>query len=115
MGTGTDMSEPGDVEIFQRWLQAKLAATDHIEDPEERQRRRTHIESAISEAISFRDSLQKLESLESPSPFIERDSAVRSIENRNELVTSNDSNACPKCSAMLLADLDFCPVCGEEI
>ena len=49
MGTGADMSEPGDVEIFQRWLQAKLAATDHIEDPEERQRRRTHIESAISE------------------------------------------------------------------
>lgn len=115
MRVGANMSEPGDVEIFQRWLQAKLAATDHIEDPDERQRRRTHIESAISETISFRDSLQKLESLESPSPFIERDSAVRSTENRGEVIANNDSNVCPKCSSLLLADIDFCPVCGEEI
>ena len=109
------MSEAGDVEIFQRWLQAKLAATDHIEDPTERQRRRAHIESAIGETISFRESLEKLESLNSPSPFIERDSAVRSIENNSELVSSRDSNVCPKCSSSLVADLDFCPTCGEQI
>jgi len=109
------MSEAGDVEIFQRWLQAKLAATEHIEDPVERQRRRAHIESAISETIFFRESLERLESIESPSPFVERDSAVRSIENNNESVTGNDTSICKKCSSVLAADLDFCPVCGEQI
>ena len=64
------MSDAGEIEIFQRWPQSKLVATQHIEDPIERDRRRSHIESAISEAIYFRESLEKLESLESPSPFI---------------------------------------------
>ena len=59
------MSDAGEIEIFQRWLQSKLVATQHIEDPIERDRRRSHIESAISEAIYFRESLEKLESLES--------------------------------------------------
>ena len=30
------MSDAGEIEIFQRWLQSKLVATQHIEDPVER-------------------------------------------------------------------------------
>ena len=108
------MADAGEIEIFQRWLQSKLAATRHIEDPVERDRRRSHIESAISEAIFFRESLEKLESIESPAPFIERNSAVRSIENNDSAVSANDGNKCIKCSSDLVEDLNFCPICGEE-
>ena len=108
------MSDAGEIEIFQRWLQSKLAATQHIDDPVERDRRRTHIESAISEAIFFRESLEKLESLESPAPFIERSSAVRSIDNNEHAVSTKDGKKCVKCSSDLVEDLSFCPICGEE-
>jgi len=108
------MSDAGEIEIFQRWLQSKLVATQNIEDPIERDRRRSHIESAISEAIYFRESLDKLESLESPAPFIERSSSVRSIENRVDPVSAKDGKKCVKCSSDLVEDLSFCPICGEE-
>ena len=108
------MSDAGEIEIFQRWLQSKLVATQHIEDPVERDRRRSHIESAISEAIFFRESLEKLESIESPAPFIERSSSVRSIETRDHAVSTKDGKKCVKCSSDLVEDLSFCPICGEE-
>ncbi len=108
------MSDPGEIEIFQRWLQSKLVATEHIEDPIERDRRRSHIESAISEAIYFRESLEKLESLDSPAPFIERSTSVRSIDNRDHAVSTSDGKKCIKCSSVLVEDLSFCPICGEE-
>ena len=87
------MSDAGEIEIFQRWLQSKLVATQHIEDPIERDRRRSHIESAISEAIYFRESLEKLESL---------------------AVSTKDGKKSVKCSSDLVEDLSFCPICGEE-
>tara|TARA_B110000014_G_scaffold252439_1_gene230780 strand:+ start:218 stop:547 length:330 start_codon:yes stop_codon:yes gene_type:complete len=108
------MGEAGEIEIFQRWLQSKLAASEHIEDPSERDRRRLHIESAISETIFFRESLEKLESLESPAPFIERSTAVRALEKSPQAVSTKDGKNCIKCSSELASDLDFCPSCGEE-
>lgn len=108
------MSDAGEIEIFQRWLQSKLVATQQIEDPIERDRRRSHIESAISETIHFRESLVKLESLESPAPFIEMSTSVRSIDNREHAVSTKDGMKCIKCSSDLAEDLSFCPICGEE-
>ena len=59
-------------------------------------------------------SLEKLESLESPAPFIERSSSVRSIDSREHAVSTKDGKKCVKCSADLVEDLSFCPICGEE-
>ena len=49
------MAEPSEMENFQRWLQTQLSMTSSIEDPIERERRRLQIESAIREAIAFRE------------------------------------------------------------
>ena len=47
------MGESPEIEQFQRWLQARLAISENIEDPSERDRVNIQIESAIQLAIQL--------------------------------------------------------------
>ena len=101
------------IEQFQRWLQARLPMAEQIEDPAERNRTLQQIESAIQLAIQYGMLLSEADE-EVPSPFVERDTPVRMVEDAS--VTSNnayDESVCRNCEADLSGDLDFCPACGE--
>ena len=101
------------IEQFQRWLQARLPMAEQIEDPAERNRTLQQIESAIQLAIQYGMLLSEADE-EVPSPFVERETPVRVIEDAS--VTSNnayDESVCRNCEADLSGDLDFCPACGE--
>ena len=57
-----------EIEQFQRWLQARLAISENIEDPSERDRVNIQIESAIQLAIQYRQIItEQSESVPSPS------------------------------------------------
>ena len=101
------------IDQFQRWLQARLPIAEQIEDPAERNRTLQQIESAIQLAIQYGMLLGEAEE-EVPSPFVERDSPVRVVEDAS--VTSKDEydeSVCRSCEADMSGDLDFCPACGE--
>ena len=107
------MVEEEGIEQFQRWLQARLPMAEQIEDPAERNRTLQQIESAIQLAIQYGMLLSEADE-EVPSPFVERDTPVRVVEDAS--VTSNnayDESVCRNCEADLSGDLDFCPACGE--
>nr|AIE92828.1 hypothetical protein [uncultured marine group II/III euryarchaeote AD1000_28_D03] len=107
------MVDEESIEQFQRWLQARLPMAEQIEDPAERNRALQQIESAIQLAIQYGMLLSEADE-EVPSPFVERDTPVRVIEDAS--VTSNnayDESVCTNCEADLSGDLDFCPACGE--
>ena len=107
------MVDEESIEQFQRWLQARLPMAEQIEDPAERNRTLQQIESAIQLAIQYGMLLSEADE-EVPSPFVERDTPVRVVEDAS--VTSNtayDESVCRNCEADLSGDLDFCPACGE--
>ena len=107
------MVDEESIEQFQRWLQARLPMAEQIEDPAERNRTLQQIESAIQLAIQYGMLLSEADE-EVPSPFVERDTPVRVVEDAS--VTSNyayDEAVCRNCEADLSGDLDFCPACGE--
>ena len=64
------MGESPEIEQFQRWLQARLAISENIEDPSERDRVNIQIESAIQLAIQYRQIITE-QSESVPSPFSE--------------------------------------------
>ena len=108
------MSDTGEMENFQRWLQTQLSLTTSIDDPSERERRRLQIESAIREAISFRESLELLADLQVSPPFINAESSVRKISEPIISDTENNSSRCPKCDSEVEHELGFCTMCGEK-
>ncbi|MBK70023.1 MAG: hypothetical protein CMB53_01300 [Euryarchaeota archaeon] len=107
------MAEPNDMENFQRWLQTQLSMTSSIDDPVDRERRRLQIESAIREAISFRESLKILEELQVSPPFVNSEKSVRSISEPQSTNSRSDITRCPICDSEIEQDLGFCTVCGE--
>ena len=107
------MSGPSEIEQYQRWLQARLAMSDNIEDPSERDRIKIQIESAIQLAIQYRQILEE-QSETVPSPFTELSSPVRVVEDTNlEKSDIPDSTICSGCQEPVSGDLDFCPACGK--
>ena len=64
------MAEQSDIEKFQRWLQSQLDDVKSIEDAEERERRQIQLESAIQEAINFRNLMSLVQDI--APPFFER-------------------------------------------
>ena len=107
------MSGTSDIEQYQRWLQARLAMSDNIEDPSERDRIKIQIESAIQLAIQYRQILEE-QSETVPSPFTELSSPVRVVEDTNlEKSDIPDSTICSGCQEPVSGDLDFCPACGK--
>ena len=107
------MSGISEIEQYQRWLQARLAMSDNIEDPSERDRIKIQIESAIQLAIQYRQILEE-QSETVPSPFTELSSPVRVVEDTNlEKSDIPDSTICSGCQEPVSGDLDFCPACGK--
>ena len=106
------MSDTGEMENFQRWLQTQLSLTSTIEDSSERERRRLQIESAIREAISFRESLEMLADLQVSPPFVSSESSVRKISEPIAPDAGNNSK-CPKCESEVEQELGCCTMCGE--
>ena len=107
------MSGTSEIEQYQRWLQARLAMSDNIEDPSERDRIKIQIESAIQLAIQYRQILEE-QSETVPSPFTELSSPVRVVEDTNlEKSDVPDSTICSGCQEPVSGDLDFCPACGK--
>ncbi len=107
------MSGTSEIEQYQRWLQARLAMSDNIEDPSERDRIKIQIESAIQLAIQYRQILEE-QSETVPSPFTELSSPVRVVEDTNlEKSDIPDSTICSGCQEPVSGDLDFCPACGK--
>ena len=107
------MSGTSEIEQYQRWLQARLAMSDNIEDPSERDRVKIQIESAIQLAIQYRQILEE-QSETVPSPFTELSSPVRVVEDTNlEKSDIPDSTICSGCQEPVSGDLDFCPACGK--
>ena len=107
------MSGTSEIEQYQRWLQARLAMSDNIEDPSERDRIKIQIESAIQLAIQYRQILEE-QSETVPSPFTELSSPVRVVEDTNlEKSDIPDSTICSGCQEPVSGDLDFCSACGK--
>ena len=107
------MSGTSEIEQYQRWLQARLAMSDNIEDPSERDRIKIQIESAIQLAIQYRQILEE-QSETVPSPFTELSSPVRVVEDTNlEKSDIPDSTICSGCQEPVSGELDFCPACGK--
>ena len=107
------MSGTSEIEQYQRWLQARLAMSDNIEDPSERDRIKIQIESAIQLAIQYRQILEE-QSETVPSPFTELSSPVRVVEATNlEKSDIPASTICSGCQEPVSGDLDFCPACGK--
>ena len=72
------MSDSEVIEQYQRWLQARLAIAEQIDDPSERLRATLQVESAIHLAIQYRELLE-LEHDDIAPPFVEVDSPIRII------------------------------------
>ena len=105
--------DSSEIEQYQRWLQARLAMSDNIEDPSERDRIKIQIESAIQLAIQYRQILEE-QSETVPSPFTELSSPVRVVEDTNlEKSDIPDSTICSGCQEPVSGELDFCPACGK--
>ena len=107
------MSGASEIEQYQRWLQARLAISDNIEDHLERERVSIQIESAIQLAIEYRQILDEHSEMV-PSPFSEMPAPERVDENSElEKTEIADSTICSACQEPVSGDLDFCPACGK--
>ena len=104
------MGEQSDIEKFQRWLQSQLGDVKLIEDLEEKERRQIQLESAIQEAINFRNLVSLVEDI--APPFVERESSVRVVSSE-EVVKESSGGFCPSCEKPITPELDFCINCGE--
>ena len=105
------MIDAPELERFQRWLQSELATASRLEDKIDRDRRLMQIEMAISEIIRYREILSNLDN-SAKSPFIERESAVRTQRNA-DVKPQTKVGECHSCGSAKTSDLEFCPVCGE--
>ena len=108
------MSDSEAIEQYQRWLQARLAIAEQIDDPSERLRATLQVESAIHLAIQYRELLE-LEHDDIAPPFVEVDSPIRIISDEDSVISTDihDATTCTKCDAEMTLDLEFCPACGE--
>ncbi len=107
------MSGISEIEQYQRWLQARLAMSENIEDPLERDRVNIQIESAIQLTIEYRQILDEHSEIV-PSPFSEMPAPVRVVENADlEKTEAADATICSSCQEPVSGDLDFCPACGK--
>ena len=104
------MAEQSDIEKFQRWLQSQLDDVKSIEDTEERERRQIQLESAIQEAINFRNLMSLVQDI--APPFVERESSVRVVSDE-EVVKESSGAFCSSCEKPITPELGFCTNCGE--
>lgn len=110
------MSDGPTVDAFMRHLQVCLEEAHTIGDAKERQQRCWQLESALQEAIIYKNRVEELErhgidpvrlvdteNNQTPAP------APKKVE---ALMTGHAH--CSTCRAVLEPDLAFCPACGSE-
>ena len=100
------------IDEFRRYLQARRNDLSEIADPDERERVRVRIDSALQEALDFAAAVEIREELKSR-VFEEVDSSARLIEAaESRPIQRVEGDGCPKCDAPFEVDIEFCPACG---
>ena len=110
------MGEEPTVEAFMRHLQVCVEEARTIADRTEREQRLWQLESAIQEAIIYKNRVEELQRhgidpirlVEAESPM-SQPPAPKKVE---ALLSGHDH--CKTCNAVLEPDLPFCPACGAE-
>ena len=110
------MGEEPTVEAFMRNLQVCIEEARTIADRKEREQRLWQLESAIQEAIIYKNRVDELQRhgidpvrlVEAESP-LSQPPAPKKVE---ALLSGHDH--CKTCKAVLEPDLAFCPACGAE-
>ena len=110
------MGEEPTVEAFMRHLQVCVEEARTIADRKEREQRLWQLESAIQEAIIYKNRVEELQRhgidpirlVEAESPMSQAP-APKKVE---ALLSGHDH--CKACNAVLEPDLAFCPACGAE-
>ncbi len=105
------MSSDSELDRFQRWLQSRLADAEKIESKVEREKLMLRLQSAIQECIAFRGALSSAP--EVADPFVMRESPVRSVSEAEVQRAPRNDGRCKSCAAVMAADIEFCPLCGE--
>ena len=110
------MGEEPTVEAFMRHLQVCVEEARTIADRKEREQRLWQLESAIQEAIIYKNRVEEpqrhgidpIRLVEAESPM-SQPPAPKKVE---ALLSGHDH--CKTCNAVLEPDLPFCPACGAE-
>jgi hypothetical protein len=110
------MGEEPTVEAFMRHLQVCVEEARTMADRKEREQRLWQLESAIQEAIIYKNRVEELQRhgidpirlVEAESPM-SQPPAPKKVE---ALLSGHDH--CKTCNAVLEPDLPFCPACGAE-
>lgn len=108
------MSEPT-LDEFLRHLQASLDSASDIPDGKEREARFVQLETAIQEAIIFKNRYAQLIK-HGVDPLRLQDPLVQELvpqASASETLQS-DRSRCSSCGRGLDADLDFCAACGAK-
>jgi hypothetical protein len=105
------------IDEFIRHLQHCLEDSNSIPDLKERENRQWQLESALQEALIFKNRYNELvqrgiDPLRMIEPK-EKDPAPPMPTKSEALMVG--TNHCKKCNAHLESDIDFCPACGTKL
>lgn len=110
------MGEGPTVDAFMRHLQVCVEEAQTIADSKERELRLWQLESAIQEAIIYKNRVEELERHGiDPIRLVEseQDTSPTPAPKKVEALMTGHTH-CSTCRAVLEADLEFCPACGAE-
>ena len=110
------MAEEPSVDAFMRHLQVCVEEARTIADGKEREQRLWQLESALQEAIIYKNRIEELQRHGiDPVRLVESESGITPApapKKVEALMTGTDH--CPVCKAVFEPDLAFCPACGAE-
>ncbi len=110
------MAESPNMDEFMRHLQVCVEEARTIADAQEREQRLWQLESALQEAIIYKNRYEELQRHGiDPVRLVESEmgqSSPPAPKKVEALMTGHVH--CPTCKAILEADLDFCPACGSQ-
>ena len=113
---GGIMSEEPTVDAFMRHLQVCVEEARNIADGNERKQRLLQLESALQEAIIYKNRFEELQRHGiDPIRLVEAESSLSqppAPKKVEALITGQ--GYCAMCNSMLEPDLPFCPACGAE-
>ena len=110
------MGDEPTVEAFMRHLQVCVEEARTIPDKQEREHRLLQLESALQEAIIYKNRIEELQRhgidpirLVEAEPTLGQPPAPKKVE-----ALMSGHNHCKFCKSVLEPDLPFCPACGVE-
>jgi len=110
------MAEEPSVDAFMRHLQVCVEEARTIADGKEREQRLWQLESALQEAIIYKNRIEELHRHGiDPVRLVESESGITPApapKKVEALMTGTDH--CPVCKTVFEPDLAFCPACGAE-